>query len=266
MRRLSVPLCFALLGCAPPPHLGGDDEGAGSTGPAPATSNVTDNVDGSGDTGSDGSGDTGPSVVGDRVPEQLDRTVDVGPCGYPGPGPSGYGTEVGQRMDNNNNQLLSTCEGEPVEFADFMCAREDGKNNRAILVNIGAGWCLPCQEETLEFPELYDEFHPQGFELVQVLFQDWEALAPTSGFCCDWASGDWSGGIQGIALDFPIVVDQVFDWGSIYLQDPQSATPVNMLIDANGNIRWMLTGQKPPLEVLRAQIELILQEPYAPPS
>ena len=156
---------------------------------------------------------------------------------------------------------------EAVQLADFMCPRPSGKSNRAILVNIGAGWCLPCQAETLEFPELYAEYHDQGLEIVQVMFQDWEALAPTGSFCDEWSSGDWSSGSSpGVALEFPVLIDQVFDWGSIYLQDPASATPINMLIDANGNIRWKLVGQQPPLDVLRAQIELVIEEPYAPPA
>lgn len=263
MRSMSVCLSLALLGCAPPPNIGGDDESGGGTATPTPTPSTADESSGGSDPDSSG----GPPPDGDLDPAQLDRDQDEGPCGYPSPGSSGYGTEVGQRMANNTGQPLSYCDSQPVEIADFMCARNDGKNNRAILVNIGAGWCLPCQAETLEFPELYDEFHDEGFEILQVMFQDWEALAPTSGFCEDWASGNWSGGgAEGVELEFPVVMDQVFDWGSIYLQDPASATPVNMLIDANGNIRWKLVGQQPSLAVLRAQIELVLEEPYAPPS
>ncbi len=257
-RMIFVGLCVASLGCAPPPVIGGNDgDGSGSA-----------NDDASGD-GVDGTGQvdgtaTETAGCGDLDPAQLDRTQAEGTCGYPGPGSVGYGTEVGQRIANNTTALLETCDGTQVQLADYMCAREDCTNNRAILINIGAGWCLPCQEETLEFPELYDEYHDQGFELLQVMFQDWESLAPTSGFCEEWQSGEWADG--SLTLEFPVIIDQVFDWGSIYLQDPQSATPVNMLIDANGHIRWKLTGQKPPLEVLRAQIELVLQQPYEPPS
>jgi thiol-disulfide isomerase/thioredoxin len=154
-----------------------------------------------------------------------------------------------------------------VQLADFMCPRDSGKSNRAILINIGAGWCLPCQAETLEFPELYDEYHDQGLEIVQVMFQNWTGQAPTGGFCEAWSSGDWSeGGAQGVPLDFPVLIDQVFDWGSTYLQNPDDATPINMLVDANGNIRWKLEAQQPSVDVLRAQIELVIEEPYAPPS
>lgn len=257
MRSTSLCLSLALIGCAPPPDLGGD-ESSSSASPTVGPGTADD---------SSGDEPTGSPLEGDLDPARLDRSVDEGPCGYPGPGPGGYGVEVGQRMANNTTQLLENCDEESVQLADFMCARSDGKNNRAILVNIGAGWCLPCQAETLEFPELYDEYRAQGLEIVQVMFQDWEAFAPTDGFCDDWSSGDWSaGGAMGVPLEFPVLVDQVFDWGSIYLQDPQAATPINMLIDANGNIRWKLEAQQPSLEVLRAQIDLILEEPYAPPS
>ncbi len=245
-----------MLGCAPPPELGGSDDTSTTT-PGASSDDGVDSTAGS---------------MGDLDPMQLDRSEAMGACGYPGAGPMGYGTEPGQRLANNTNFVLETCDGDPVEFADLMCPRDDNKHNRGILLNIGAGWCLPCQEETLEFPILYDEFHDRGIEIVQVMFQDWDAQTPTSTFCEDWTSGQWSVGEggssqdQGVVLQFPVLLDQVFDWTSIYLQDPQAATPINMLIDANGNIRWKLEGQKPSLDLLRAQLELVIQEPYAPPS
>ncbi len=259
MRSMSLCLSLALLGCAPPPVIGGNDDDGSTSSADSAESTETTPADSSGE-----GNDTLPPPGGDLDPAQLDRDEPVGPCGYPGPGSVGYGTEVGQRMANNTTELLETCDGTPTQLADYMCARDDGKNNRAILVNIGAGWCLPCQEETLEFPELYAEYHDEGLEIVQVMFQDWESSAPTTGFCEEWESGSWADGT--LDIQFPVLLDQVFDWGSIYLQDPAAATPVNMLIDANGNIRWKLIGQKPSLEVLRAQIDLVIQEPYAPPS
>ncbi len=256
MRLRLLCLSSLLLGCAPPPELGGGDESTSATPP-----DTADNADSSG------------GQAGDLDPAQLDRTETLGACGYPGPGPMGYGTDPGQRLANNTNFVLETCTGEEIEFADLMCPRaDDNKHNRGILLNIGAGWCLPCQEETLEFPIIYDEFHDRGIEIVQVMFQDWDAQTPSSSFCEDWSSGQWSvgeGGMsedQGIMLQYPVLLDQVFDWTSIYLQDPDAATPVNLLIDANGNIRWKLEGQKPSLELLRAQLELVISEPYAPPS
>ena len=41
-----------------------------------------------------------------------------------------------------------------------------------------------------------------------------------------------------------------------------AAAPVNLLVDANGNIRWQVQGQKPDLAVLRTQLELVIADPY----
>lgn len=238
------------LGCAPPPVIpGSDDTGAQASG--------------------DGDSTAGAAMDGAALdPLMLDRSESAGPCGYPGPGDAGYGTDVGQRLADSGSFELIDCEGNPFSLADFMCEREGGGYNAGVLLNLGAGWCGPCQEETLEFPEVYEEYHSRGIEIVQVMFQDWDAQAPTRSFCSDWSEGQWrtgaDGSVQdvGVRLHFPVLLDQINDWTSIYLQDPQSATPVNILIDANGNIRWKLEGQQPELDLLRAQFDLVLADPY----
>lgn len=215
--------------------------------------------------------DIGNTAAGDLDTARLDRESPGGACGHPSAGDAGYGVGVGQRLANNGDLALVDCEGGDIELADFFCERDDGVFNRGIFINIGAGWCAPCQEETLEFAPLYDEFHPRGIEFVQVLFQDWNAQAPTKQFCSDWRDGQWvsvdGDEVQADArLPFPVVMDQYFEWTAEYLSDPASATPMNILVDANGNIRWKLEGQKPDLAVLRSQFELVIGEPYAPPQ
>ncbi len=230
-------------GCAPPPESAesvGSANSGGATGAATANDGVNEPLDAA----------------------QLDRTEASGECGYPGPGGAGYGAGVGDRLANSAGFLLKACEGEVVDLSSFMCP-EDG--NRAVLVNIGAGWCGPCQEETLEFPELYEEYDGRGLEIVQVMFQDWSAQNPTRSFCEDWRSGDWEGGAVDLDLGFPVLIDQTNEWTGIYLQDPAAATPINMLIDANGNIRWKSEGQKVGLDVLRTQINAVLASPYEIP-
>jgi thiol-disulfide isomerase/thioredoxin len=219
------------MGCAPPPDFGdegGDDEGIDES--------------------------------------RLDRSADEGRCGYPSAGAGGYGSEVGQRLANSAAFELETCDGTRVELADWFCRRDDdyGDYNRGILLNIGAGWCGPCQEETIELPELYDEYHPRGIEIVQVMFQDWTGQTPTAQFCSDWAAGQWAvdEGAAAVPLAWPVVRDESFDWSSQHISDTMAAAPVNLLVDANGNIRWQVQGQKPDLAVLRTQLELVLAEPY----
>lgn len=214
----------------------------------------------SSDTLTTAAGSDSASGSGDALdPAQLDRSAAGGACGYPA-GP--YGVGVGDRLANSLGFNLETCDGDVVDFDSVMCPDE---GHKAVLINIGAGWCGPCQEETLEFPELYDDYADQGLEIVQVMFQDWGSQFPTSSFCEDWVSGDWEGGAVDIDLAFPVLVDQTNEWTGVYLQDPAAATPINMLIDANGNIRWKSEGQKVAADVLRTQIEAVLASPYEVP-
>ncbi len=226
-------LFMLTIGCAPPPDLG-------------------DAID----TGS-GTGSGLPDLDATR----LDRQSD----GYPGPGPAGYGSSVGARLDNSDGFQLKDCGGTVRDFVEFFARREDGVQNRAILVNIGAGWCGPCQEETLELPEIYAEYRDRGVEFVQVMFQDWASQAPTTGFCDDWRTGRWEGASVDLSLTFPVFIDQIGDWTSIHLQDPAAATPINMLLDANANIRFESEGIKLDADVLRTQLDLVITAPYEAP-
>lgn len=231
-RALLLVAGAALAACAPPPDTGDDTLGTANP--------------------------TGSGSGGGLDEAQLDRS-EAGECGYPS-GP--YGSRVGDRLANTIGFNLEGCDGETLDFDTFMCP---DAGNKAILVNIGAGWCGPCQEETLEFPELYDEFADEGLEIVQVMFQDWTSQLPTSSFCEDWRSGQWEGGEVDLQLGFPVLVDQTNEWTGVYLQNPETATPINMLIDANGNIRWKSEGQKVGLDVLRTQINAVLASPYEIP-
>lgn len=236
---------LGVVGCAPPPDLSTEDGG---------------------DLMQDDGGDDGGGNGVDEA--RLDRSAE-GACGYPAGGSNGYGTDVGQRLANSAPMPLIDCEGGALELSDFFCKREDayGDFNRGVLINIGAGWCGPCQDETLEFPELYEEYHDRGIEIVQIMFQDWDAQTPTRDFCTNWSTGQWvsaGGGTEdvGVRLEFPVGLDQVSNWSSQYLSDPMSAVPVNLLLDANGNIRWKLEGQKPDIAVLRAQLDQVIANPY----
>lgn len=217
----------------------------------------------------------GANAVGDPdapIDEaRLDRSVQVGACGYPGPGPEGYGTEVGERLANfgqPGSAAIIDCEGNEIEFADLLCERPvyqalhpsdastyDGYN-RAILLSIGAGWCEPCIEETEDLmPDVYEPLHEQGLEIVQVLFQDDAAQPPTKSFCRRWRDEDFSD-----PLRFFVVLDQTFGWADEFLIDPQASTPVTMLVDANGNIRYKVVGEKP--KNLADEARLVLANPY----
>jgi len=206
------------------------------------------------------SGSAGDPVALDEPVDEarLDRSEALGECGYPGPGPNGYGTEVNQRIANFG---VVDCELEAVEFADLFCPRDApspayADYNKAILLSIGAGWCEPCKTKTAELmPEIYDPLYEQGLAVVQVMFQDEQAMPPSSSFCRIWRDE-----LFDEPLGFPVWLDQSFAWADEFLLDPQAATPVTMLIDANGNIRWKVEGQHP--KDTYEQALLVLSSPY----
>jgi hypothetical protein len=197
-------------------------------------------------------------------PALLDRSasnLDGDGCGYPSDQEVAYGIEVGDRVANFQ---LVDCDGNAIEFADYFCEREDiGVHNRAVLLNIGAGWCEPCRVETREdLPGVYEALHGQGVEIVQVLFQDWDGGAPPKSFCSEWKAGQWPDGDLGFSLAFPVLLDQTNDWRQIYLSTPAAQTPTNLLLDANANIRWKLAGDRP--LGLQGIVEAVMETPYGP--
>ena len=186
----------------------------------------------------------------DAVDEsRLDRSEQLGPCGYPGPGVDGYGTELGQRLADFT---LIDCEGEEFQFAELMCKRDDayGDYNRAILLSIGAGWCEPCIEETeiLE-AEINQPYCGGGLRVVQALFQDEDGGPATKFACSQWR--------ERFGLTFPVLQDWQFITRK-YFEAAQ--TPLNLLVDKNGVIRFRSTGTAAPdlpqrIEELLAEIQ-----------
>jgi peroxiredoxin len=48
----------------------------------------------------------------------------------------------------------------------------DAYEGKVILLNIWATWCIPCEAEMPSIQRLYDEFGPQGLEVVAVSVDD----------------------------------------------------------------------------------------------
>lgn len=142
---------------------------------------------------------------------------------YP-PGP--YGGEVGATFAEFD---LEDCDGNPLAFGDVLSEAE------LVLVSVGAGWCQPCIEEseTLE-AEIHAPFCARGLRVVQVLFQDAESLPATKLFCREWR--------ERFGLRFPVVVDPLFTFEQ-YFESAQ--TPLNLLVDRDGVIRFRSTGVVP---------------------
>jgi len=47
---------------------------------------------------------------------------------------------------------------------------------KVLLIVSSAGWCGPCQKKAAELVELYDEYHPDGFEVAYTMLQSFDLL------------------------------------------------------------------------------------------
>ena len=95
---------------------------------------------------------------------------------------------------------------------------------KVIMVNIGAVWCQPCKEEAATIlPKEYDEFAPQGMELISVLTD-----SETPGDPADLDNLDaW---VNAFDNDYPTVIDPQYTIGTLI---DTTQYPANFLIRAS---------------------------------
>ncbi len=188
-------------------------------------------------------------LAGGCVSETTDgaKTPELAACETAKPAagwtyPAGpYGTDVGKRFEDFK---LSDCDGKDVAFADVL------GDARLVLFNVGSGWCQPCLDETKHLEnDVYRKHCKAGLRIVQVLYQDENSLPAPKAFCRAWRDKH--------KLTFPVLVDPLFNTQK-YFDNAQKQTPLNMLVDASGTIRYRRTGQVP--ADLDAEITKLLAE------
>ena len=166
----------------------------------------------------------------DEVTEDPRRGEPVDACVPPPPAsdyPAGpYGGNIGDTVEDLE---LTDCDGETVRLRDVVQSAE------LTLVNVGAGWCRPCIEETAKLEaEVHDAFCPSGVRVVQILYQDQNFSPATPTFCRAWR--------EEHGLEFPVLIDPLFG-REVWFEDAQSQTPLNLFVDADGVIRERLVGE-----------------------
>lgn len=158
-----------------------------------------------------------------EAPVECRVTAAPADWSYPA-GP--YGGDVGNTFADFS---LDDCDGNPVSFSNVLAGAE------LVLFNVGAGWCQPCIEESRVLDdEVFRPFCGRGLRVVQVLFQDEESGPATKLFCRQWR--------QEFGLSFPVLVDPLFVTESYF---DAAQTPLNMLVDPSGVIRFRQTGTVP---------------------
>lgn len=118
---------------------------------------------------------------------------------------------------------------------DFTLAARDGGRLRladlkgqVVMINFWATWCGPCRQEMPLLAQLHAKYEPLGFTMVGV------NVEPDSAAAVDW--------LKGVAVNFPIVFDtssQVAESFGV------AGMPSSVLVDRNGQVRYVHRGYKP---------------------
>jgi len=97
-----------------------------------------------------------------------------------------------------------------------------------VLINFWASWCGPCREEMPLLNDLHKKYEPLGFTVLGVNVE--EDAKNARGF------------LKNFPVDFPIVLDNKNKVSKKY---NVIAMPTTVVVDRDGNMRFLHKGYKP---------------------
>lgn len=121
---------------------------------------------------------------------------------------------------------------------DFVLKSSSGENLRlseyrgdVVMINFWATWCGPCRQEMPLLDELYARYQPVGFNLLGVNIDDDSQRAMRM--------------VDELGIRFPVLFDERKEVSELYNVE---AMPATILVDREGNVRYVHHGYKPGYE------------------
>jgi thiol-disulfide isomerase/thioredoxin len=118
---------------------------------------------------------------------------------------------------------------------NFTLKSMSGKNlklsemtGNVVLINFWASWCGPCREEMPLLNALHKKYAPLGFTVLGVNVE--EQLDGARDF------------LSNVPVDFPILLDNT---NKVSRQYKVVAMPTTVVVDRDGNMRYLHEGYKP---------------------
>ena len=135
--------------------------------------------------------------------------------------------------------------------ADFTLKSNTGKNLRlsdfrgqVVMINFWASWCGPCRQEMPILDQLYKRYGKLGFTLLGVNVEQDSSKANAY--------------LKDIPVSFPILYDTANQTSKLY---NVNAMPTTVMVDRNGNMRFIHHGYKPGYEKdYKKQIKALIRE------
>jgi len=134
---------------------------------------------------------------------------------------------------------------------DFALKSHGGENLRlsefrgeVVMINFWASWCGPCRQEMPLLDELYTQYQPLGFTILGVNVEEDPAKARQL--------------LKDSLVNFPILYDNKSEVSKLY---KVVAMPSTVLVDRDGNVRYLHQGYKPGYEEsYQQQVRALIRE------
>lgn len=134
---------------------------------------------------------------------------------------------------------------------DFALKSESGANLRlsefrgeVVMINFWASWCGPCRQEMPLLDELYSQYKPLGFTILGVNVEEDSSKAKEV--------------LEDIPVSFPVLFDTDSKVSKLY---NVVAMPSTVLVDRDGNMRYLHRGYKPGYEdAYQEQVRALIRE------
>jgi peroxiredoxin len=123
---------------------------------------------------------------------------------------------------------------------DFTLKSDGGANlklselrGEVVLINFWASWCGPCRQEMPLLSELHDKYKEMGFTVLGVNVEEDSSQARKL--------------LQDMPVSFPVLFDNE---STVSRQYEVVAMPSTVLVDRDGNMRYLHKGYKPGEEAI----------------
>jgi peroxiredoxin len=134
---------------------------------------------------------------------------------------------------------------------DFTLKSRTGDNlklsemrGKVILINFWASWCGPCRQEMPVLDKLYRHYRPLDFTVLGVNVEQNSDKAKSL--------------LKEVPISFPILFDNENKVSKLY---DVKGMPSTVLVDRDGNIRYVHIGYKPGTEAeYQTQIRALIRE------
>lgn len=134
------------------------------------------------------------------------------------------------------NFTLKSMSGKNLKLSEY--------RGQVVMINFWASWCAPCRQEMPLLEGLYKKYRPLGFTLLGVNVEEDSSKASTL--------------LRNIRVSFPILFDNKNKVSKLY---KVSAMPTTVILDRDGNMRYLHKGYKPGYEQdYQKQLRALLRE------